>query len=87
MAEHVPVPERSVNTVGNTPSALWSALAVMLVALAIMLHAVFPRYDYRIVDRQNSINVIVYDRWTGKFQRGIYGDTGDLTALKIWEPF
>ncbi|HEX4345993.1 MAG TPA: hypothetical protein VHZ73_00375 [Vicinamibacterales bacterium] len=61
----------------------------LLIALAVGLlaHAFFPRYDWRTIDHNGSVSVVVYDRWSGRFQRAVYGDNGSLNVMGVFTPF
>jgi hypothetical protein len=74
------------STLRDLPRGLWAFLAALIVALAIALHAVFPRYEFRIVG-EDGRGIIVYDRWTGKFQRADYSTTGEPTLRPVLTPF
>jgi hypothetical protein len=58
-----------------------------LLALGLLLHTFFPRYDWKTVDQQGSISVIVYDKWTGRYQRGVYDNSGNLNVMGVFTPF
>jgi hypothetical protein len=66
--------------------AWWWALLGVLV-LAIFAHALLPRYDWREVRDPGSVSVLVYDKWTGRMQRAIYDDKGQLNVLGVYVPF
>jgi len=70
----------------DVPSAVWAFLAALVIALAIALHAVFPRYDYRITGPDGR-GIVIYDRWTGQFQRGDYPAQGEPTLQRVLRPF
>jgi hypothetical protein len=61
--------------------------SLIVVAIGLLAHAFFPRYDYRTVQNDKSISIIVYDRWSGRFQRAVYGDNGDVNVMKVYTPF
>jgi hypothetical protein len=64
------------------PKDLWKYLLVVVIALAGILHSVFPRFEWRTVGNDGTI--VVYDRWTGSFQRAAWDDKG---SAKASEPF
>ena len=66
-----------------TSGALWRIAAAVVIALAIVLHALFPRYDFALMGE----SVIVFDRWTGAFQRATYGEDGEPRASSVLRPF
>ncbi len=64
----------------------WFAMlgVIVLVAFAYIL---LPRYDYQTVAGDRSFSIIVYDRWTGQFQRAVYDDGGGLNVMGVYRPF
>lgn len=58
-----------------------------LVLLVAGFHAVFPRYEWRMIDQAGRINVVVYDKWTGRIQRAFYDDSGKLNVMAVYTPF
>ena len=62
--------------------------ALLAVIGAVLLaHVFFPRYDWRPVESSGSISIVVFDRWTGRFQRAVYDDTGGLNVMGVFIPF
>jgi hypothetical protein len=70
----------------NFPAALWLFLGAVLVAVAILVHAIVPRYEWRAVDANGSA-IVVYDRWTGRFQRAVWQEDSTIKAMELWAPF
>jgi hypothetical protein len=71
-----------------TPEArqlLWIVVVAPL-AFGVLAHAFFPRYEWRTVGDQGT-TVVVYDRWSGRFQRGTYDDKGNVTPSTVYTPF
>jgi hypothetical protein len=66
--------------------AAWGAVAAGLLALALILHAMFPRYEWRAFESSGSISLVVYDRWAGRFQRATYDDKGGLNVMGPYVP-
>ena len=66
---------------------LWKYVLVAVIAAAVLLHAFFPRYEWRSMDRDGSVSIVVYDRWTGRFQRAVYDDKGGLNVMGAYMPF
>ena len=66
--------------------AWWWALLGVIV-LAIFAHSFLPRYEWREVRDPGSISVLVYDKWTGRIQRAVYDDKGDLSVMRVYTPF
>ena len=64
---------------------LWVASAVLLAA-AIVLHGLMPRYELTTVGASGD-SVIVFDRWTGQFQRVDYQTNGEPRATPVVNPF
>ncbi|HKB09255.1 MAG TPA: hypothetical protein VKD69_01330 [Vicinamibacterales bacterium] len=65
--------------------ARWWALIGVLV-LGIFAHAFIPRYDWHVVNQAGTA-LIVYDKWTGRFQRAEYGSEGKVKAMDVFTPF
>jgi hypothetical protein len=61
--------------------------SLIVIAGGLLAPAFFPRYDYRTVQNDKSISIIVYDRWAGRFQRAVFGDNGDLNVMGAYSPF
>ncbi len=60
---------------------------LIVIAVGALLHIVFPRYEWRTVGTAGAMNIIVYDRWTGRFQRAVYDDKGSLNVMGVYTPF
>ncbi len=71
------------NVLRDVPAAVWLAVAGLLLAIAIGLHGIMPRYEFS----SEGSSVIVYDRWTGRFQRTTYDAQGEPTASQVVRPF
>jgi len=65
------------------PQELWKYMLVIVVGLALVLHAVFPRYEWRSVG-DDGMSIVVYDRWGGSFQHVTWDEKG---SAKPTEPF
>jgi len=63
----------------------WALLGV--IALAIFAHAFLPRYEWRTIQENGSVSIVVYDRWTGRLQRAVYDDKGELNVMRVYAPF
>ena len=63
----------------------YALLAIL--AVAVLLHSFVPRYEWRTLDESGSVSIVVYDKWTGRFQRGVYDAKGNLTAMGVFRPF
>ena len=71
--------------IDNQDVRWFSALGVLvLVALAYIM---LPRYEWRTVNDTTSVTIIVYDRWTGRMQRAVYGNNGSLNVMGVYTPF
>jgi hypothetical protein len=68
------------------PSNIVGYVIAALLALGVVLHAVFPRYDWRLVGDNGTV-IVVHDRWSNRFQRAVYDDQGNVTAMKVYIPF
>jgi hypothetical protein len=62
-------------------------ILLVVIAVAVVLHAFVPRYDWRMVEGTSSVTIVVYDKWTGRFQRGVYDDNGSLNVMGVFTPF
>ena len=62
----------------------WLIIALLALAAALIIHAVFPRYDWTV---QTNDTVVVYDRWEGRFQRAVFDDDGTLNLSDVYQPF
>jgi len=60
--------------------------AAGLVALGLILHALFPRYEWRAIGDTGNV-VIVYDRWSNYLQRATYDDQGKVHPMEPFKPF
>ncbi len=69
----------------NNDAWWWALLGVM--AAAIFAHAYLPRYEWRTLEQGGSVSVIVYDKWTGRMQRAVYDDKGNLNVMGVYTPF
>ena len=62
-------------------------LTYQALAVGLVLHTFFPRYDWKTVEQTGSISIVVYDKWTGRMQRAVYDDKGALTVMRVYVPF
>jgi hypothetical protein len=62
----------------------WALLGVILIG--VLVHALFPRYEWRAVTPNGSA-IVVYDRWSGRFQRAEYDAAGKVKAMDVYTPF
>lgn len=60
--------------------------AAGLVALGLIVHALFPRYEWRVIGDNGAI-VVVYDRWSNYIQRAVYDDQGHVKPNEPFKPF
>jgi hypothetical protein len=67
------------------PNGLWALLCAVAIAVAVILHAVLPRYEYQLI--QNGQAIVIYDKWTGKWQRANYNANGDADLRGVLTPF
>jgi hypothetical protein len=65
---------------------MWIALAAALVSAALILQALLPRYTLTTVGQAGDV-VLVFDRWTGQFQRATYGPDGAPRVTEVVRPF
>ena len=73
------------NILRDVSPAVWIAAAVLLMAGAIFVHAIFPRYTYQVIDSGRVL--VIYDRWAGKFQRANYDEKGEPSLTRVLTPF
>jgi hypothetical protein len=64
---------------------VWGYAILGLVAVAVLVHALFPRYEWKIMGDGSAI--VVYDRWGGRFQRAVYDQSGKLRVMDVYTPF
>ncbi len=62
------------------------AVIAALAVAALFVHAVFPRYEWRTVNADGSA-LVVYDRWSGRFQRAVYDEAGRVKPMDVYTPF
>jgi hypothetical protein len=62
----------------------WALLGVAL--LGIFAHSFIPRYDWRTLDAAGT-TLVIYDKWTGRFQRAEYDTAGKVKAMEVFVPF
>lgn len=63
------------------------ALAVgALIGVGLILHAVFPRYEWRVIGDNGSV-IVVYDRWSNYLQRAVYDEQGHVKPNDPFKPF
>jgi hypothetical protein len=65
---------------------VWSLAAAVVLAIGLTLHALLPRYTLTTVGQDGSV-VLVFDRWTGQFQRATYGADGEPRVTQVVKPF
>ncbi|HUE84869.1 MAG TPA: hypothetical protein VMO26_02220 [Vicinamibacterales bacterium] len=67
-------------------SGVWMVAAATLLALGLVLHALFPRYALT-PHGSDGEAVVVFDRWTGQFQQATYGPDGEPRMTSVVRPF
>jgi hypothetical protein len=77
--------EQRPNRFRDVSPGVLMAAAVILVAAAILVHGVFPRYEFRLI--QDGHAMVIYDRWAGKFQRANYDENGEPSLSRVVTPF
>jgi hypothetical protein len=63
----------------------WLAVASVVLGMAVVLGAALPRYELTRTDA--GTDVVVFDRWTGHFQRVVYSASGEPQASPVVRPF
>jgi hypothetical protein len=71
--------------VDNQDVRWFSMLGV--VVLAVLLHALLPRYEVQTLGDERSVSIVVYDKWTGRLQRAVYDNDGSLNVMGPYMPF
>jgi hypothetical protein len=61
-------------------------VAAGLLALGLIVHALFPRYEWRATGDNGTV-IIVYDRWSNYVQRAVYDDQGHVKPGDPFKPF
>lgn len=70
----------------HLPISYLYAAGLLLIAIGIVLHALFPRYELKVIGEDGRA-VIILDRWTSEFQRANYDAQGVPTLTPIVRPF
>jgi hypothetical protein len=65
---------------------VWIVSAAAVLAVGLVLNALFPRYELMSHGASGDA-VVVFDRWTGQFQRATYGADGEPRASSVVRPF
>jgi hypothetical protein len=68
------------------PRDIWKLVLAIGFIAAVLLHAIFPRYEWRTVGDHGAV-IVVYDRWGNYFQRAVYDDSGKVTPMQPFKPF
>lgn len=78
----------SIDEPTTSPLSLgvWMISAAAILAAGIVLQALFPRYELTAHGTSGDA-VVVFDRWTGRFQRATYGADGEPRASSVVRPF
>lgn len=63
-----------------------AAVLAALGVLALFVHALFPRYEFRPVNADGTA-IVIYDRWSGRFQRAVYDSDGRVKPMDVFTPF
>jgi hypothetical protein len=66
---------------------LWKYALLAVIAVGLFAHVLYPRYDWRPVEGGSAVSIVIYDRWTGRFQRAVYSDNGSLNVMGVYTPF
>jgi hypothetical protein len=65
---------------------IWKIAVGVLLAVAIILHALFPRFEWRTVNPDGTA-IVIYDRWGGAFQRAEWDAKGDVKPTQPFKPY
>ena len=66
--------------------SLWAIAVGVLLAVGLILHAVYPRYEWRVANPDGTA-IVIYDRWGGAFQRAAWNEKGDVTPTQPFKPY
>jgi len=69
-----------------TQKEIVTLAAAALITLGLVVHALFPRYDWRVVGENGAV-IVVYDRWSNYLQRAVYDDQGHVRPMEPFKPF
>ena len=61
-------------------------LTGLLIGVGLILHAIFPRYEWRAIGETGSV-IVVYDRWSNYLQRAVYDEQGHVKPNDPFKPF
>ena len=64
---------------------VWLLFASLVIGLALVLAGALPRYEF--ARSEAGADVVVFDRWTGQFQRVVYNESGEPQASPVVRPF
>jgi hypothetical protein len=69
-----------------TQKEILAIAAAALIGLGLILHALFPRYEWRAIGENGAV-IVVYDRWSNYLQRAVYDDQGHVKPNDPFKPF
>jgi hypothetical protein len=72
-------------TLKDFPSGAYFVVAAVIVTAGLIFAAVFPRYDYRLIEDGKAI--VIYDKWSNRFQRANYDGNGNAELKGVVTPF
>jgi len=58
-------------------------IVAVLIAVAVFIHALLPRYDWKPVTSDGR-SMIIYDKWAGRFQRATFLETGRIQLSDVY---
>jgi hypothetical protein len=64
----------------------WKLVLAIGVSVALILHALIPRYEWRAIGDSGMV-IVVYDRWANYIQRAVYDEHGKVTPMEPFKPF
>lgn len=65
---------------------LWRYAIGLLIAFGLILHAVYPRYEWRTANPDGTA-IVIYDKWGGAFQRSSWDDKGNVVPTQPFKPY
>jgi hypothetical protein len=69
-----------------TQKEIVTLVAAGLVAVGLLAHALFPRYEWRVIGDDGAV-IVVYDRWSNYLQRAVYDSEGHVKPMEPFKPF
>ena len=78
--------EHEFSLTRDLPIPVLVFVSALLLAGALIVQSVFPRYEFRIIGEDGRA-MVIYDRWGGQFQRANYDAQGEPSLTRVINPF